>query len=687
MMTGYQIGIDVGGTFTDAVTVRESGQILVTKTSSTPLGTEGVLESVRLASQELGITVKELLSQTTRFVYGTTYATNTIIQRQGAKIGAIVTQGFRDTLEIRRMLRSSTWDIQEPRPEPLVPRELVKEVPERINYQGKVSIPLDLDKTEKAVRELTQKGVKGLAICLLHSYRNPEHERLVGAIARKVSPDLYVTASVDVCPEMGEFERMSTTVFNAYIGPMIGPYFDGLQKALASEGLLVHPLVLQSSGGVIDMPTAAVKPVATISSGPAGGVMGARYVAMTLGVKNFLTMDVGGTSFDVGVLWDGEPSFTIKTDVQKWPVRLPMIEITSIGAGGGSIARIDFGGKMRVGPESASAVPGPACYGAGGTEPTLTDAYVVLGLLNPDYFLGGRKKLDPKRAEIAIKTRICERIGLDVVQAASGIFQIVSQNMIDALRLASIKRGFDPRQFWGLIYGGAGATHCSALFKELDMPKIVVPEVATAFSAFGALATHVKFSVSEVYKATIDKLDVKRANIVLERLAAGAEHVLIQGGVPADTIEFHSSLDMNYEGQRHEINVKLHNSHITQDDLEDLRKRFYQQYELLYGFHDESIPVQVVTFRLDAVGLTSFPQLQRYSLSGREPGASAKKSNRNVFFQELSGFVSTPIYHGQALQSGNVVDGPAVIEYPGSTVIVRPEQKATYDEWRSIIIE
>jgi N-methylhydantoinase A len=498
----YCIGIDIGGTFTDIVVVDDQGQLRIYKTESTPGDlSRGVVEGLRLASEDLGLSLTGLMSATSYFAHGTTAATNAFIERKGAPTGLITTKGFGDTVLIQRMMgfTAGLTEDQIPHytcrayPAPVVPPHLIKEVPERVDYKGAVVVKLNEEEARRTVRELVSSGAQAIAVCFLWSFRNPAHEQAMKRIIQEEAPGLFVSLSSELVPVIKAYERTATTCINAYLARVVASYISSLERELRDLGLPGPFFIMNSIGGVLSAQEAPNRAVTLLASGPTGGVIGSLYLAEILGHRNVITTDMGGTSFDVGLIVDGRPVVATTSVVEKYHILTPMINIHAIGAGGGSIARVE-GGHLKVGPESAGASPGPVCYGRGGSEPTVTDADVVLGIIDPDYFLGGRIRLDKAKAEAVIQEKIAGPLGMTLVEAAAAIRTVADSKMADLLRNLTLEKGYDPRDFVLYAYGGAGPTHCARYGSELNVKAIIVPATATVHSAYGAVASDIHYS-------------------------------------------------------------------------------------------------------------------------------------------------------------------------------------------------
>lgn len=687
------VAIDTGGTFVDLAVMDEQGSISTFKTPTTPQDyLAGILKGLELAAEAYHLPLEEFLGKTTKFVYGTTIGTNFLLEGKGrGRAGLLVTKGFRDTLYIRRGIRRSAFDTQDPFPLPVIRRLHTREISERIDWAGNVLTPPDEEEVKRIAKELVQERrltaegrLEAIGICFLHSYANPTHERRAAELLRREFPDLFITASFEVAPEIREYERMSTVAYNAAIGKMFATHLVSLGEELQQRGLRVPVLVMQSNGGTAEVVEASIRPVASLISGPVGGIIAGEYMSSQVNASNIITADMGGTSLDVGIIRDGKVITTMLAQLAGYPVMGERVEIQSTGAGGGSIAWVDEQGILRVGPRSAGADPGPACYDKGGADPTVTDANVVLGYINPDYFLGGAIRLNAQKAQQAIKEKVADRIGGSPVQAASGIVRIANENMVNALRVLTVQRGYDPRDFLLMFFGGAGPAHATSIFKELGVKGLVIPVNSSAFSAFGMLFTSLKHSYARSYRSFLDKLNLEKANELMLDMERQAIAALDREGVTRDKMRLMASTDMCYEGQIHELNVPIGGTAITGAVLEEAKESFARKYESLYGFQEE-LPVQVVTFRLDGIGETAQPVLKKYPLGSKE-ASTALKSHRRAYFQEEGGFISTPIYDGTKVQAGNELVGPAIVEYPTTTLVLRPKQRVKWDQWLNATI-
>ena len=688
-----RIAVDIGGTFTDATLIdEESGRVSIAKTLTTPSDpSRGFMNAVERALLEATLEAKDVGF----VVHATTVATNAIIEGKVARSGFVTTDGFRDLLEIARQVRPSLYDTQFEKPRPLVPRDRAVEVRERLGPKGEVVTALDRESVREAAAVLAKAEVESVAVCLLHSYVNPEHERHVGAILAEELPGVPVSLSADVAPEFREYLRASTTVINAVIRPVVGRYLERIEQRLAEAGIHARLLVMQSSGGVFSSEAAARRPVFMVESGPAAGVIAAAHLGSTIDRGDILSFDMGGTTAKVGLIRDGQPSVTKDYQVgghasagiggmslAGYPVRTPVVDLVEIGAGGGSIAWVDSGGLLRVGPQSAGADPGPVCYRGGGTEPTVTDANVVLGRLNPSYFLGGEIGLDVEGARRAIEERCAKPLGLDVVEAANGIVEIANAAMVNALHLISVQRGYDPREFLLVGFGGAGPVHANALARDAEMPAVLVPPSPGIFSATGLLTTDLKRDAARTVMRRLASLPVDEAESVFRELEAQGAAELEAEGVASGAIEFVRQIDLRYVGQSYELTIPAP-SPFTREAAEPLLQRFHAEHDRTYGFAAEEEPVECVSLRLTTVGRIAKPPVR--SLPPGE--APAPKEHREVYFSEAGGYVNCPIYDRYALPAEARLEGPAIVEEFDSTTVLHPGYAIRVDRQGNLIIE
>ncbi len=670
---GYRIGIDVGGTFTDYLLLEPGGGTRAHKVLSTPDDpSRAVLQGLDELAQACGLAPAVFLGQVEIIVHGTTVTTNAVLTGKFARTGLLTTYGFRDALQMRRGVRESFYDNKFSAPAPLVPRRLRLPVRGRITADGRELEPLSHDDLEAAIATLAAAGVEAVAICFMHAYANPAHEQ---AAAERVSlrlPQAYLSVSTRVLPQVRFYERTSTTVLNAVVGPILRRYMDNLQKRLADAGFGGVLRVMQSNGGVASADTVAALAASTLLSGPAAAPSAGLVAIEPYGGDRFITVDMGGTSFDAAMIVDGAPSITTTGSVSRFAMALPAMDIATIGAGGGSIAWID-NGLLRMGPQSAGADPGPACYGRGGDEATCSDANLVLGYLSAEFFAGGRIRLDPDAALEAISKRVAHPLGLAPIDAAHGMFRVMNVNMASAIREISVKKGWDPREFPLVCAGGAGAIHAAMIGRELGIRRIVVPRDASIFCAAGMLGTDLKHDFVRSHAALlgVQADDRERPVALLESMRAEADAMLAAEGIAQDKRRLALWLDLRYLGQYHEVPVEVPIEWLRTGDWEAIRGAFHDRHDRLYGYalRDEATAVQMVSLRLAATGVTGKPMTPREPLSGAN-ASHALKGERAVFQPDTGAFADTRVYDGDRLRHGNRLDGPAIVEKQTTTVFL-----------------
>lgn len=679
-----RIGVDTGGTFTDLCAFdEETSRVHVRKVSSTPDDPgRAIVQGVAEILDQIG---GRSIEEVGYFAHGTTVGTNALLTGRGATTGLITTRGFRDLLELGRGRRPSMYDPQADKPDPQVPRRLRKEVTERMRHTGAIETPLDEEDVRRAVRELRDEGVQSIAVCLLYSYLNPNHERRVGEIIREEMPDAYVSLSSDVLPEFREFERLSTVVTNAYVGPVVSRYLARLRGVLADRGLTAVPHVTQSNGGVIPFSTAESLPVRLVLSGPSTGVVGAGQICSAAGFNDIITFDMGGTSSDISLIQDGKPKVTAGMELDGRPVRSPMLDIHTVGAGGGSLAWIDSGNHLRVGPQSAGAFPGPACYG-NGDEAAVTDANVVLRMLNPEYLLNGQMKIDREASVDAVR-RLAEPLGLSVEETALGILRVVTANMARAIRVVSVQRGYDPREYALVPFGGAGPLHASRLARELGMRTIVVPEIPGAQSALGLLMTDVKTDFMRTQLTTVSDDSAAALDGVFDELVARADEWFAEEVVNEDGRSVVRRMDLRYRGQNFELAVEVPPSlRFESGGASSVIELFHRAHERVYGYRSEDAAVEVVTFRLEASGSAAHVQMHRDQPTSSDP-SRAFVEDRMACFDPATGYEATPVYDRARLAAGNEIAGPAIVEQMDTTTVLLPGDTCRVDEYRNLVIE
>lgn len=693
----YRLGIDIGGTFTDATLINEkTGATRISKVSSTP--NDPSIAFLRVSERILR--EADVPAQVVRYVvHGTTVATNAIIEGKIARTGFITTEGFRDMLEIARQIRPSLYDLQFEKPKPLVPRYLSFGVPERLDARGSVLTELDENAMREVAEKLRAEQVEAVAVCFLHAYLNPAHEKIARGILTEVFPEAVVSLSSEVAPEIREYTRASTTIINVSLRPLVGRYLQNIEDRLRAAGVKAELLVMQSSGGVFTFAAASEKPVFIVESGPAAGVIAATYLGSALARSNILSFDMGGTTAKAGMVQDGSPRVTKDYEVgaaaraghgsgkgSGYPIRTPVIDLVEIGAGGGSIAWVDSGGALRVGPHSAGADPGPVCYGKGGTEPTISDANLVLGRINPRFFLGGEIELDAARARRAIQEKCADQLGIDVVTAANGIIEIANAAMVNALRLVSVQRGYDPREFTLIAFGGAGPLHANRIAAEMQVPTTLIPMSPGIFSALGLLVTDLKHDYATTMIRRVDALDPREIQDAFEKMSREGHAMLTREGVAENDVQFSRQVEMRYVGQSYELALALPNHKLSADEIAGLLDQFHRAHERAYGFSAPTEPTEFVNLRLTAMGKIAKPEL--HELKNTNSDASlARKEARPVYFAKANGYVDCAIYDRYKLGAGARVQGPAVVEEFDSTVVIHPEYHADVDRYGNLLIE
>jgi len=693
----YIVGVDIGGTFTDCVAVSGEGSMTLGKASSTPRNFAlGVIDAVRDAARNLGMEDERgLLSATRLFYHASTIGDNTLITRSGARTGLIATAGFGDTILMMRggvvagLPESEAHHMAAlTKPEPLVPRRRIAEVNERVDFEGDVLVGLDEAESEGAIRKLVDNGVESVAVSLIWSIANDRHERMLGELLRQRYPDLFVTLSSEAASFQGEYERTATTVFNAYIGPKIGAYLNDLRALLRDRGLRREPLIMQAYGGVLGVDDSVRKAVGTIESGPAAGVAACRYMGGLTGIDNIVAADMGGTTFKVGIIRDA----VIERDYQpiflRYRLLSPKIWVESIGAGGGSIAWIEEEtGLLKVGPRGAGASPGPVCYNRGGNEPTVTDASLILGYLNPEYFLGGQIALDADAARRAVTERVAAPLGMSVTEAAGAIHRIVNAQMSDLIRNATIQRGHDPRGDTMFAFGGACPVHAGRFAAELGIEQVVVPVTASVHGAVGLVASDVVYEEG-VSDRSLVPVPADHLNGSFSPVLAKVRRSLEEAGFGDGDITLARSVDMRYRYQVHEINVPIPpgEAPLTEEDLEAVYARFDELYENAYGKGSayRAAGREIVTLRVTGSGALPKPALRPREGGGE--ASAARKGTRPIYFEEFGDFVPTALYDVARMRPGMVIAEPGVIETPITTILINPGDRAVMDNLGNIRI-
>ncbi|MCI0898766.1 MAG: hydantoinase B/oxoprolinase family protein, partial [Chloroflexi bacterium] len=677
----YVIGIDVGGTFTDFVVAQEGRPPRYFKTASTPNDpSEGLMTGLNDAASAHGLSLEDFLASADMIIHGSTVATNTLVERKGAKVGLITTDGFRDLLEMREGLKEDRYNLRMTPVEPLVPRYLRAEASERVLADGSVKVALDEDALNAVLDGLKDEGVESLAVCFLFSYLNPAHEDRVGEIIQAKFPGMYTSLSSQVIPQIKEFDRLSTTVINSYVGPVLGRYLESLQERLKSFRQAGDFLIMQSNGGVAPIEDSHRLAVRSILSGPAGGVSGAAAYGRLVGASDIIAFDMGGTSTDISLIEDGEPHLSTEKFEGGWKISVPMIDIHTMGAGGGSIASVGPGGIMKVGPESAGALPGPASYGKGGELPTVTDANLALGYLNPDNFLGGSAKLQKDLAEKAVAEHVAQPLGLSMLEAAEGVSTVVSTSIAEGIRLMSVQRGVDPRRFTMLAFGGAAGLQAGKVARQLQVEKVIIPAAAAVLSAHGMLSTDLKYDYSRSYPAALVGIDLDSVKKIVANMETEGRNKLLGQGVPEADIEISVSADMRYLDQIYDVNVPLPDLHQDPETLlSQWAENFHQRYRELYSYSQSEQEIRLVTLRATVVG--RLPKFDPPPLDSGNAKTLKEKARRSIY---LGGWTEAPVYEIGDLPPGSLVNGPAILESDFTTVLIEPGDSATIDPYGGI---
>ncbi len=677
----WRIGVDSGGTFTDICLFDDaSGQVAVWKVSSTPDDpSRGIAEGVEQGIGRVGARADAV----SYFGHGTTVGTNALIQHRGVRTGLITTDGFRDLLEIGRQKRPDLYDLMVEKPPVLVARDLRLGVPERVRHDGAVETALDEQAVREAARVLRAAGVEAVAISFLYGFVRPDHEEAARRILAEELPDAFICTGNEVAPEFREYERMSTAVVNAYLGPVMQRYIHRLAARLEALGLRTAPHLTQSNGGVIGFEQAARLPVRTVLSGPSTGVVAAQEVGRVAGFADLITFDMGGTSTDVALLQGGVCRLASEATVHGYPIKAPMLDIHTVGAGGGSIAHVDSGGLLKVGPRSCGAFPGPVCYDKGNTEPAVTDANVVLQTLNPTHLLAGRMPVRQDLAKSAIG-RLADQLGLGLMETAQGIVSVVTANMARAIRVVSVQRGHDPRDYTLAAFGGAGPLHAARLARELDVTRVLVPRNPGILCAMGLLLTDLRADFATTRLTTLDDLSASTVETAFATLHTQAEAWFEAEAITERRVT--RTVDMRYAGQNYELPVDLPDGPVTPASLTALAEGFAAAHRRMYGFVAEGEPVQLVTFRTLATGLVRKAEFKPGTDAG--PDASAAiAGTRNVWLPEAGGFVPCPVYDRDRLRAGNRFTGPAIVEQMDATTLVLPGMVATVEPYMNLILE
>ncbi|QIZ37324.1 hydantoinase/oxoprolinase family protein [Saccharopolyspora sp. ASAGF58] len=683
---GLRIGIDVGGTFTDFLVVHPDGSHLVHKTSSVPSDpSRAVVQGLREIADLRGQSVEELLHSIDTIVHGTTVTTNALLTRRGAVTGLLTTEGFRDVLPMRDGTREEAYNNRLEAPIPLVPRHLRLPVPGRLDHTGAEVTPVDLSAVKDAAETFRAAGVEAVAISFMHSHADSAHEDAAAKALAEALPDVYVTRSSALLAQVRYYDRTSTAVLNSYAGPIISRYLVGLTATLEEAGFGGILLLMQSNGGVATPAELARRAALSLLSGPASGPTAGLIEVEPHGWDRCLTVDMGGTSFDAAVVNDGKPLVMTDGSIDRWRIALPMVDIHTIGAGGGSIARVDDGGMLRVGPESAGAVPGPACYGRGGTQATVTDADVVLGYIDPSSFMAGGIPLDAAAARAALERDVARPLGLDVVSAAAGVYDLVNVSMAAGVQSITVRRGLDPRDFPIVVAGGAGPVHAAAIASELEIPVLVTPRQSSIFCAAGMLVCDFKHDYVQSVTSGLADFDLGKLARIWAAMAASGRTTLRGEGIGDESVSFEPSLDMRYAGQWFEINVPVPAAALELPDREQLAKLFHDEHDALFGYRSDDEPIEVLNIRLTAVGATPRPALNLAALGG-ELDDEAQIGEREIWSPRRRALVPARVIDGHRLAPGARLSGPAVIELGTTSLVVLEEYDVLVDTRGSFVL-
>ena len=683
----YTLGVDIGGTFTDFSLINADGEITLWKEASTPKDpTEAIKRGVQSLAESGGMSLSEFLGKLDLFVHGQTIATNTVIQRNGPKTALLCTEGFRDIIHFRDGFKPERYNIQLQPPEDFIPRYLRLPITERINYAGDVQIELDEESVFRVIETLKEEKVESVAVSFLWSIMNPSHERRVREILAEKITDLPVVLSSDVLPMIREWERTTCSILSAYVLPGIAKYMVELENFLQSNGFRHPMLVMQLNGGTSTVSKILEKSINSLASGPAAAPMAGLYCSQRIDIDNVITVDMGGTSFDVSMVTGGAPSLTRDLKVHEMPVGVAAVDVHSIGAGGGSIAWIDKGGALMVGPQSAGAEPGPACYGQGGEQPTCTDANIVLGYINPDYFLGGRRTVDRALSERAIEQHIAHPLGMTVAEAAYGIFRIINNNMVDAIRVVSVERGIDPRHYSLVSGGGAGSIHAGMLGRTLGMNKAIIPRYSGVFCSFGMIVSDVRHDYMQAFATNTGRFDMVEVNAVIDALERKAIDEMVEEGYPEGEVVLERFADAKYPAQIHELTIEIPNGRpLENSDIQIMSNAFHDLHERMFTYSVRESAVDIFHWRVVAHRKVKEPNAYKSEQSSAD-SSKALKGQRSVFFGDINNYRETSIYDGDSLLSGMVIKGPAVVEQVTTTIIVFPGQALEVNPYGDFIL-
>ena len=681
----YKIGIDVGGTFTDFLLTSDDGTSEIYKVLSTPDDPSiGLMEGLQEMARARGISLREFIKDVKTIVHGTTVTTNAVLTRRGAKTGLLTTKGLRDALQMRRGIREEQYNNRYTNVEPLVPRYLRYPVEERLDYKGDVVNPLKMTDVFEAAKLFKKEGVEAIAICFMNSFADDVHESMAAKIIKEKLPVTYLTISSEFLPSIRFYDRISTTVLNSYVGPILRTYIKSLLEKLKDIGFEGVLLIMQSNGGVVSPQVAMEMAATTLLSGPAAGpVAGIEYISVQ-SYDDCITIDMGGTSFDAALIKDRTPLVTTEGEIDRLRIALPMLGIVTIGAGGGSIGWVDEGGLLRMGPQSAGSKPGPACYDLGGDLPTCTDADLILGYLDKDFFAGGKIPLNYDSAVKSVNEKIAEPLGMDVTAAAAGMYRVINVNMATGVREVSVKRGHDPREFPLVVAGGAGPVHACMIALELEIPVMIIPKESSIFCAAGMLMSDLKHNFVRTYSTFLHEIDMKKFKSLFGEMESEAVKLLQSEHIPEDSIRHIYSLDMRYAKQYHEVNVVITQKEIACGAIESIEGKFHPEHDRLYGYSlkEEETPIELINLRLSSIGITTKPSFKQEKYNQADPSKAFKKKRR-VFLPLKKVFEEVPVFDGHKLRCGNEIEGPAIIEQVNTTTFVIPEYNVICDKYGS----
>ena len=684
----YKIGIDVGGTFTDFLLTADDGSSEIYKVLSTPADPSvGTMRGIAEMAEARNLSVADFLARVTAIVHGTTVTTNAVLTLRGARTGLLTTQGLRDALEMRRGIREEQYNNRYANVEPVVPRYLRQAVAGRLDYAGKELTPLDEDGVRAACELFKAEDVTAVAICFMNSFANHAHEERAAEIVAEMLPEAYRSVSVKVLPSIRFYDRISTTALNAFVGPILRKYLNSLIAKLEGESYGGVLLIMASNGGVISPQVAIDNAAQTLLSGPAGGPVAGIAYGEVHNQRDLITVDMGGTSFDAALVENGKPLVTTEGEIDRRRIALPMLNVVTIGAGGGSIGWIDEGGLLRMGPQSAGSSPGPACYGLGGELPTCTDADLVLGYLDPDYFAGGKMPLDLAKAKAAIQKHVADPLGFSLEDAAAGMYRVINVSMAAAVREVSVQQGADPRDFPLVVAGGAGPNHSCMIALELEIPLLLVPRESSIFCAAGMLMSDLEHDFVRTYPTLLDKVDLGRFQETFAEMRSTGLSLLESEGIPAEKVRTVYSLDLRYLKQYHEVNVEIGEEAVTSGDLSAVAALFHPAHNRLYGYElsDVGTPVELINMRVKTVGVTDKPRFTVEPYFGPDP-ASALKGQRPAYVPAYGEYRSVPVYDGAALKHGMLIKGPAIVEQVNTSTFVTPEYRLAVDRYGTMTI-